>query len=347
MQYTVSFPTGAVDYRFGSSLADLPLMAPPQHSIVITDSNFHEAYGEDLKDYQVLVMPAGEEHKTWETARTLIQQMIALEAHRKTTLIGIGGGVVTDITGFIASIYMRGIDFGFVPTTLLSMVDAAVGGKNGINLGLHKNMLGTFTQPRFILYDVALLRTMTDTQWSNGFGEIIKYGCICDIRIINTLRQGDIRYFRKRPDNINELISGCVHVKNKIVSADEKESGIRKILNFGHTAGHAFEVLYQLPHGHSIALGMLAACKISEQISGLDNRAAGELRQIMEQYQLPTSLSFDIDQVMNVLHMDKKRDTDTVEFVLLERLGKARVQSLPFSVIREGLAAFQQLQVAS
>ncbi len=346
MQYTVTFPTGTVDYRFDSNLRELPLIAPPQRSIIITDNNILEACKEELKDYRVLVMPAGEKHKTWETAQMLIHQMIALEAHRKTTLIGIGGGVVTDVTGFIASVYMRGIDFGFVPTTLLSMVDAAIGGKNGINLGLHKNMLGTFTQPRFILYDVDLLRTMDELQWSNGFGEIIKYGCICDVRIINTLQQGDLRYFRKRPDRISELIAGCVHVKNKIVNADEKENGIRKILNFGHTAGHAFETLYQLPHGHSIALGMLVACRISEQICGLDTHVAGELRQVMERYQLPVSLSFDLDQVMDVLHMDKKRDTDTVEFVLLERLGKTCVRPLPFSVVREGLAAFQQQQVA-
>jgi len=345
MQYAVTFPTGTVDYRPGGSLEELAHLAPPDRSIIITDSHVREIHGHLLAGYRVLEVPAGEANKSWETIQTLALQLIGMEAHRKTTLVGIGGGVVTDITGFLASIYMRGVPFGFVPTTLLAMVDASVGGKNGVNLGLHKNMLGTFAQPKFILYDTALLRTLDDGQWSNGFGEIIKYGCICDVRIINTLKQGDIRYFRKRPDRLNELIAGCVHVKNKIVAADEKESGIRKILNFGHTAGHAFESIYRLPHGHSVALGMQAACLLSQQLCGLDSQVVRDLQEVMRRYELPVSLSFDLQQVMDVLHMDKKRDTDTVDFILLERLGKACVKPLPFSVIAQGLEAFRHAAV--
>ncbi len=344
MQYSVSFQTGVVEYLFDSSLSELAQIASPNSSIVITDENVYDIYKNDLKDFKVLVMPAGEEYKTWDTASNLIRQLIAHEAHRKTFLIGIGGGVVTDITGFIASVYMRGIRFGFVPSTLLGMVDAAVGGKNGINLELHKNMLGTVTQPDFILYDVNLLRSLSDLQWSNGFGEVVKYGAICDTRILSTLQKGDIRYFRKRPDMTGELIAGCVHVKNKLVNADEKEKGIRKILNFGHTAGHAFEVLYKMPHGHSIALGMLAACCISEQQNQLDPDVSRVLMEIMKQYELPTTLEFDPEQVMNVLQMDKKRDTNHIEYVLLDRLGKASVKPLSFDAIRAGLETFLERQ---
>jgi 3-dehydroquinate synthase len=340
MQYAVTFPTGTVEYRLEGSLRQLPELAPPSRSILITDTHIRDTYGHLLEQYRILTIPPGEAHKTWDTIKTLAEQLIQMEAHRKTMLVGIGGGVITDITGFLASIYMRGVPFGFVPTTLLAMVDAAIGGKNGVNLGLHKNMLGTFTQPQFILYDTSLLRSLDDVQWSNGFGEIIKYGCICDIRIINTLKEGDIVYFQRRPDRLADLIAGCVHVKNKIVAADEKESGIRKILNFGHTAGHAFETLYDIPHGHSVALGMQFACALSQQVCGLDERVLPDLRNLMQRYLLPTSLRFDISQVMHILQMDKKRDKDTVDFVLLERLGKACIRPLPFSTVAQGLEQF-------
>jgi len=342
MEYSFCFPTGTVKYLFNSSLRELGQIAPPDRSILVMDADVHEAYAGLLADYRVLTVPPGEEHKTWETIKTLAQQLVELEAHRKTVLVGIGGGVITDITGFLASSYMRGMKFGFVPTTLLGMVDASVGGKNGVNLGLHKNMLGTFAQPSFILYDTSLLQSLEDTQWSNGFGEIIKYGCICDVRILNLLKTADIRYFRKRPAQLSQLIADCVHIKNKIVGADEKESGIRKILNFGHTAGHAFETLYHLPHGHGVALGMLVAGQLSQGLTGMPAAEYEDLRAVMIRYGLPVSCDFDTGKVMEVLHMDKKRDTGTVDYVLLQRLGKACIKPLPFDTVRQGLEKFRE-----
>ncbi|PZF72438.1 3-dehydroquinate synthase [Taibaiella soli] len=340
MQYAVTFPTGTTEYLFRSNWEKLKELAPPDRAVIITDSNVKELYPERFEGYRTLVVPAGEKSKSFHTINDLAHKLIHFQAHRKTMLVGVGGGVVTDITGFLASIYMRGVPCGFVPTTLLGMVDAAVGGKNGINIELHKNMLGTIRQPKFILYDASFLSTLTDTEWSNGFAEIIKYGCISDVRILNMLESSTIQYFQKRPDTLNDLIMGCVDVKNKIVHADEGETGVRKLLNFGHTSGHAFETLYHIPHGYSVALGMVVACRLSEEQTGLSSAETEIVRQLLVRYQLPTHRKYDIHKMMEILRMDKKRNAEEVDYILLHKLGKACIKTLPFETVETALSSF-------
>lgn len=340
MQYAVSFPTGTVEYWLESNLKKLRQLAPPYSSIIVTDEEVWRLHGSKLNEYRSVVMPTGEEHKSWKTIEDLTRQLIGHEAHRKNMLVGLGGGVVTDVTGFLASTYMRGIPFGFVPTTLLGLVDASIGGKNGINLDMHKNMLGTLHQPRFILHDLLLLDTLSDEEWSNGFAEIIKYGCIADVRILNTLNENDVSFYKKYPDKLAELIAGCVDVKNKIVHADENENSVRKLLNFGHTAGHAFETLYHLKHGQAVGLGMLVACRVSEAAAGLQADAKNELAAILQRYALPVHLDFDVAQVMELLRMDKKRNDADLDFVVIEKPGKGLVRNLSFDLIAEKLQNF-------
>jgi 3-dehydroquinate synthase len=340
MQYAVSFPTGTVEYYFHSDHDQLRELAPPGQSIIITDSHVNELHGKRFDGYRKLVIPAGEQSKSLTVIEDLVNQLIALQAHRKTMLIGVGGGVVTDITGFLASVYMRGVPFGFVPTTLLGMVDAAVGGKNGVNVGLHKNMIGTIRQPRFILYDTSYLQTLPEEEWSNGFAEIIKYGCISDVRILNTLSENKIDYFLRRTDKLNDLVMGCVDVKNKIVHADESETGMRKLLNFGHTAGHAFETLHQLPHGHGVALGMRVACLLSESQLGFQHKDSNMLCALLDRYNLPVQLQFDVPKVMDILTMDKKRNAQDLDYVLLQKPGVAHIKPLPFDTIQKALEVF-------
>jgi 3-dehydroquinate synthetase len=246
---------------------------------------------------------------------------------------------VTDITGFVASVYMRGVPFGFVPTSLLGMVDAAIGGKNGVNLGLHKNLIGNIQQPRFILYDAQFLQTLPEREWSNGFAEVIKYALLFDERMFTELSKKDISYYKENPNALSALIESCVNMKNKIVLADEQETGARKLLNFGHTTGHAFETLYQLPHGYAIGLGMIVACIISEKY-GLHSSAKNKLAIALLKYQLPITLDFDKNRVMDVLRMDKKADNDTVDFIMLQHVGEAVVKNIPFEVIENALAYF-------
>lgn len=346
MQYAVTFPTGTVEYWLNSSLRQLRHLAPPSGSILITDEEVAALHGPKLGDYRMIVMPAGEANKSWKTVEDLSRELIRLEAHRKTMLVGLGGGMVTDITGFLAATYMRGVPFGFVPTTLLGLVDAAIGGKNGVNIGVHKNMLGTIRQPRFILHDLTLLDTLKDEEWSNGFAEIIKYGCIADVRILTMLKEQDISFYKKYPDKLAELVNGCVDVKNKIVHADEGEHGVRRLLNFGHTAGHAFETLYHLKHGQAVALGMLVACRVSEQVTGLQPAAKQQLEQILQRYQLPVSLDYETDRIMEVLRMDKKRNDTDLDYVVIEKLGKGTTKTLPFGLIEQTLQSLLHEQNA-
>lgn len=340
--YAFTFPTGTTEYLFEASLDDLRRQAPPKDTIIITDETVQSLHGDDLKDYRVVAMPAGETAKTWETVQWLGRELVRLEAHRQTMLLGFGGGMVTDITGLLATVYMRGLPFGFVPTTLLGMVDAAIGGKNGVNLDVHKNMLGTTRQPAFILFHERFLLTLPDDQWSNGFAEVIKYGHIADARILAMLQQADVAFYQKHPQNLSDLIAGCVDVKNKIVHADEGEDGIRRVLNFGHTTGHAIEILYGLPHGHAIGLGMRVAVRLSEIHAGLAPETGQQLEALLQQFGLPTRLDCDHEKVLEVLRMDKKRTKEGIAFVLIDKPGVAIQKELTVDQIAEGLAVISQ-----
>ena len=346
MHFTLSFPSGNTEYFLNSSYSQLLQLAPVQHSIIVTDENVNKHYGHLFRDYKMLIIEAGEASKSWETIQLLATKLAAFEAHKNTLIIGIGGGVVSDIVGFLASIYMRGVAFAFVPTSLLGIVDAAIGGKNGINVGLFKNMLGTIQQPKFILFDTSFLESLPNEEWCNGFAEIIKYACIGDPNIFEELLQSaNFNSFRNKPEQMNALITKCVQQKNKIVLADEQEGGIRKLLNFGHTAGHAFETLYALKHGQAVALGMIVAFIASEQNLGFAKDNREQLCQLLKRFSLPTTIEFNIEKVLNTLKLDKKRKDDSIDFILLKSLGEAMVFPLGFDAIRNALQTFADEQM--
>ena len=288
----------------------------------------------------VIVIPAGEKYKNVHTIQEITSQLVIAEAHRKTVLLGVGGGMITDITGFVAGIYMRGLSFGFVPTTLLGMVDAAIGGKNGVNYGFQKNLLGTIQQPRFILSDPAFLQTLPETEWSNGFAEVIKYACLFDAALFEELEQQDISYYQTDEQALSLLTQRCVEWKNKIVLEDEHENGKRKLLNFGHTAGHAIETLYQLPHGYSVGLGMIIACIISEQRTGLDKTVRERLVAVLEKYKLPIIQSIAPEKLVDILKLDKKRNEEHIDYILLNNIGDAIIYPLGMDAILQGLETY-------
>lgn len=340
MQYSLSFPTGEVTYVFDNTHRALETLADAGKCIFITDVHVAALYPGFFKDRETIVLPAGEQNKSWDNIKILAEHLLQREAHRNTMLIAVGGGMVTDITGFIASIYMRGLSFSYIPTTLLAMVDAAVGGKNGINLALHKNILGCIQQPEFILYDTSFLKTLPDEEWSNGFAEVIKYACLFDKELFDILSQHNVQFYKENSSALEKLIATCVEWKNKIVLADEKENGNRKLLNFGHTAGHAIETLYKLPHGYAVALGMIIACIVSENISGLDKNAKTILSKLLQQYQLPTTYNINIAKVMDLLKMDKKRSQESINYIVLNKIGAGVVKSLSFEIIQHALETF-------
>jgi 3-dehydroquinate synthase len=323
-QIVYPFPSSACTVYHQATLDAISDIAQGR-LVIITDTNVQAAHSDRLAAYTCIVIPAGEQHKHQATVDGIIAQLIEMGADRKTHLVGIGGGVVTDITGYVASIYMRGIPFGFVPTTVLTMVDAALGGKNGIDVGLYKNMVGCFRQPSFILYDTALLQSLPDAEWINGFAEIIKHACIKDAALFDWLAGHQWRDFKADAALAADLIERNIAIKAAVVLNDEKEVGERKLLNFGHTLGHAVENLYQLPHGHAVSIGMVAACRLSEEIQGFASADKERVTQLLHQYGLPTQLSFDKEKVMSILLKDKKQVNGTVHFVLLSAIGRAEI----------------------
>lgn len=340
MNYSVSFPSGTVQYYTAGSFASLHEIADTDDCIVLTDNHIATIYHSLLAPYRTIVIQAGEDHKTAETISYITDELLKHEAHRRTTLIALGGGMITDIGGYAASTYMRGLHYGFVPTTILGMVDAAIGGKNGINHKLQKNLLGTISQPQFILYDSNFLQSLPAEEWSNGFAEVIKYACLFDKALFNELEQHDIEYYRTNSAALNKIIETCADWKNKIVLADERETGARKLLNFGHTTGHAFETLYQLPHGYAVALGMMVACQASIEHCMLDASVPQRVQHLLQAYKLPVQQPIDIPKVMDVLRMDKKRNKNSIDFILLTEIGNAVIKSLSPEEIQSALVSF-------
>jgi 3-dehydroquinate synthase len=248
-------------------------------------------------------------------------------ADRKTWLVGVGGGVVTDIVGYVAAVYMRGLPFGFVPSSILAMVDASIGGKNGIDVGAYKNLVGTIRQPEFLLFDYSLLKSLPKAEWVNGFAEIIKHAAIKDAALFKELEKNTLSRYQKDKAALARLIRRNVAIKSAVVEKDEFEQGDRRLLNFGHTLGHAIENLYELPHGHAVAIGMVAAGMISEEFTGFEG--TDRLIAVLKKYGLPTLGAFEPKEVMNVLRMDKKRVKDSMNYVLLNRIGQAGVRVIP------------------
>lgn len=324
---TIRFGSGAVDFYLAGRFSGLTGIVNRRQAVLLTDENIFRLHPKKFSGWNVIVLPPGEEYKTQATVDSVIRQLIEKEADRQTTLIGVGGGVLTDLTGFIASVYMRGIPFGFVPTSLLAMVDASVGGKNGIDVGVYKNMVGVIRQPSFILYDTGFLETLPEKEWRNGFAEVIKHAAIKDAALFRELAAHDVAFYQKRKKERSDLIRRNALIKIKVVQQDEFEKGDRKLLNFGHTLGHALENQYPLSHGEAISIGMACAARISEQL--LAFKKTGDLTRVLEQYGLPTQMQFDRERVLEVLKMDKKKTRDSIHYILLERIGRAVIRPVP------------------
>ncbi len=325
------FSSKKVHYYFDASLSDLKKLTDRKNIIVITDEHVAEAHSAKLRGFRQIIIPAGEQHKIQSTVDHILSQLIEMGADRETVLIGMGGGVVTDLTGYVASIYMRGIAFGFIPTSILAMVDASIGGKNGIDIGPYKNMAGIIRQPDFLLYDVNLLRSLPDEEWINGFAEIIKHACIKDAVMFRELQQASIQHFMRRKTDLSSLIRKNAIIKSRVVQRDEFEQGERRLLNFGHTFGHAIETSAGLPHGHAISLGMVIAAGFSQEI--LKFRHKAKLTQVLEQYGLPVEMDFDREEAFRILQMDKKKTGKDIRFILLEKIGKGVVYPFPIDTI--------------
>ena len=326
--------------EFDSSVSELEKLVPRETTVLVTDEHVFNHHQSLFGGWNTIVLKPGEAYKTQATVDSIISKLLEFEADRSWTLVGVGGGVVTDITGYAAGVYMRGIRCGFIPTTILAMVDASIGGKNGIDVGVYKNMVGLIRQPAFLLYDTDLLASLPESEWINGMAEVIKHACIKDAAMFKTLEASDLKELRKDKDLLKKLIRRNALLKSKVVEADEFEKGERKLLNFGHTLGHAIENMYELSHGQAVSIGMTVACHLSERLTGFKH--TDRVTKVLEQYGLPTYATFDVEQAWEILKMDKKRTTQAMNYILLEKIGQAVIQPIPLTELQTLLAEFVQ-----
>ncbi len=337
---TIQFSTSSTTFYFDASFDLLETITSKDNAVIITDENvFCSSNHKKFKGWKTIVLKAGEEHKIQYTVDLVIEQLIDFGCDRKSFLIGVGGGVVTDITGYVAGVFMRGIQFGFVPTSILSMVDASIGGKNGIDVGAYKNMVGLIRQPSFLLYDFSFLKSLPKAEWVNGFAEIIKHACIKDAAMFKLLEEHKLNDFQKDASLLNKIIQRNALLKSKVVVEDEFETGERKLLNFGHTFGHAIENTYQLPHGHAVAIGMVMACMISTSYKNFKD--TNRVVSLIKKYGLPVHQSYNAAEVLEVMKADKKKVKDVISYVLLQKIGKAIVQPIEMNDVENIIIQLQ------
>jgi 3-dehydroquinate synthase len=301
---------------------------------VITDSRVKDLYGENLTDelrrkglrLDLLNFPEGEVSKRVDTLMGLASKMLEAGIDRSGCLIALGGGVVGDTAGFLASIYMRSIPYIHVPTSLLAQVDSSIGGKTGIDLPEGKNLLGTFYHPLGIYVDLSYLSSLETRQIRNGLAEVIKYGCIQDEGILQLITKEKKGILRAEPGAIDEVVTRSCHIKVEIVEADETERGRRKFLNFGHTLGHAIEAAsgFELLHGEAVALGMIAASRISRRLGPLSGEEEGRILEAIRGTGLPTTIprGCSKEDILRFIESDKKKVSSKLTWVLLSKIGE-------------------------
>lgn len=305
---------------------------------IVTDSNVAALY---LDEVQSLLKPvfasctsfvfaAGESSKNTDTAGLVYKHLIEHKFDRKDLLVALGGGVVGDLTGFVAATYLRGIDFVQVPTTLLAQTDSSIGGKTGVDFMQYKNMVGAFYMPRLVYMNISTLHSLPARQFSAGMAEIIKHGFIKDSSYTQYIEDTSAEIMNQQPDALEEVIYRSCQIKREVVERDPKEQGERALLNFGHTIGHAIEKLsdFTLYHGECVALGMAGAACISYRLGNLSETERNKLETIIKSYGLPVSLAqfpYTPQEILAATKLDKKMESGKVKFIVLKSLGEAYI----------------------
>jgi 3-dehydroquinate synthase len=321
--------------RLGAECAALKL---GQRCAVITDSNVGKKFAQAaLKSLAqsgfapvLITVPAGEKSKSITTVEKCYDQLAKHRLERKSFIVALGGGVVGDLAGFVAATYLRGIPFVQVPTTLLAQVDSSVGGKTGVNLKAGKNLVGAFYQPRLVLCDLDTLKTLPRREYVSGLGEVVKYGIIYDSVLFAQLERSLPKLLQRDAITLRDVVARCCEIKAEVVGQDETETGLRAILNFGHTIGHAIENSSgygKYLHGEAIAIGQVAAAKLSQKTLGLSSGEAARIENLFVQSGLPVKLKLPAAQrkkLFAAMLLDKKVSGGEVKFVLAEKIGKVK-----------------------
>lgn len=305
-------------------------------------ATLHSALTGRFRQVHVLELPDGEAHKDWQTLNLIFDALLRHGSDRKTVLFALGGGVVGDMTGFAAASYMRGVPFVQVPTTLLAQVDSSVGGKTAINHPLGKNMIGAFYQPQLVLCDLATLATLPVREMSAGLAEIIKYGPIYDMDFMAWIEGHIDALVAREPAALAHAVKRSCEIKAAVVGADEREAGLRAILNFGHTFGHAIESglgYGKWLHGEGVGCGMVMAAHLSERLGGIDNAFVQRLTALIRRAGLPVvAPALGAERYLELMRIDKKSEGGEIRFVVIDKPGSAIVRPAPEAMVREVLA---------
>ncbi len=350
----VATPGGCYDILIGAALLqqDCAWQGLPRagHAVVVSNATVHAHHGAALqaalaphfRRVSLVLLPDGEQYKDWSSLNLIFDHLLAQACDRRTVLFALGGGVVGDMTGFAAASYMRGVPFVQVPTTLLAQVDSSVGGKTAINHPLGKNMIGAFYQPARVICDMSTLDTLPERELRAGLAEVIKYGPIADDALLDWIDANLDALLARDSAAMAHAVRRCCEIKAWVVGEDEREAGLRAILNFGHTFGHAIEAALgygQWLHGEAVACGMAIAAELSVSLGLLDAAYAHRLESILVRTGLPVQAPFiEPDRWFELMRVDKKAEDGDIRYVLIQAPGKACLRAAPDSLVRELLA---------
>ena len=314
---------------------ELERLLPPRRIVVVSDANLDRYYPSLIGRYDHILIGQGETNKTLLTLDAIYRRLIELKVDRSTFILAIGGGIVTDVAGFAASTYMRGLEFGFVSTSLLGQVDASVGGKNGVNVDGYKNMVGTFTQPRFVICDVDMLRTLPQREFRTGLAEVIKSAIIADSELFELLEGADFTTLKEDKSLLQQIVYRAISVKASIVERDERETGDRRLLNLGHTLAHAIEKSSsRMNHGEAVAVGLKliteAAVRCGKLSAGDGERIVGLLQRAGFALEPPVEMR----TLLKAVSKDKKSEGDDIYIVWPTAIGSCQVEKMPLEEFR-------------
>lgn len=304
--------------------------------VVITDANIDRLYHDLISRYDHIIVGHGEGNKNLVAVQTIYSRLLDMGADRSTTLLGVGGGIVTDITGYVASTFMRGLDFGFISTSLLGQVDASIGGKNGVNIANYKNMVGTFAQPRFVISDVDFLRTLPLRELRAGMAEVVKMAIVGDADLFAFIEESISEQCYRDSDTMRRMVLESARLKADIVDRDECEKGVRRVLNLGHTIGHAIEkCTSKLNHGEAVAIGLSQISHLANRIGMLPREDMLRIDSLLEKIGFSLELPVPMSDILREMRFDKKKSNNLLRVVLPECIGSCRIVEMPLSELEK------------
>jgi len=319
----------------GSDLVSNLKTLKDRNLVLLVDENVLRLHSSLFEEYNCIKIPSGEQHKTLTFVESVYCELVEKEVDRTSLIVGVGGGMATDIAGYVASTYMRGIEFGFISSTLLGQVDASIGGKNGVNLDGFKNMIGTIRQASFVWCDLSLLESLEKNELISGLSEVVKYGAIRDSELMNYMELNTEAFLSLESEAMEHIVTVSARIKVDIVESDVFEKGERKLLNFGHTLGHAIEKLTGMLHGEAISIGMVLAARLSVKLGKLEEKEADRLENMLLSLGLPVQTDLPMGDIYLTLLKDKKRAGTVMHFILLKSIGEAFIEEIQLAKLEE------------